>query len=206
MLADIIVLSVVVISVAVGYKRGLLKSLFSVISYVASIVLSFLFYPVLSELLMKTPLYTFLVEKIGENYLGGTAGSTAVSGENFFAQYLSSGIESATNGIAGAVAQLVVNIIAFVLIVIICKIAIRLIGNTLNIFTKLPVIKQFNRLGGAVAGGLIGIVILYIAFALMVAFAPLGSDSKVVTEIENSHLASEMYNNNILLNLINGEE
>ncbi len=206
MLADIIVLSVVVISVAVGYKRGLLKSLFSVISYVASIVLSFLFYPVLSELLMKTPLYTFLVEKIGENYLSGTAGSTAVSGGNFFAQYLSSGIESATNGIAGAVAQLIVNIIAFVLIVIICKIAIRLIGNTLNIFTKLPVIKQFNRLGGAVAGGLIGILILYIAFALMVAFAPLGSDSKVMTEIENSHLASEMYNNNILLNLINGEE
>ena len=204
MLADIIVLAFVVISVAIGYKRGLLKSLFSVVSYVASIILSFMLYPVLSQMLMKTPIYTFLEEKIGKNYLG-TASSEALSEGNFLSQYINKGVETATNELSGAVAQLIVNVIAFILIVIICKIAIKLIGNCLNIFTKVPVIKQFNRLGGAVAGGLIGIVLLYIVFAVIVTTSLLGSGSKVMGEIEKSHLASEMYNNNVLLNLINGE-
>ena len=40
----------------------------------------------------------------------------------------------------------------------------------------------------------------------MVAFAPLDSLDPVTEEIQKSVFAEEMYNNNIILNLIHGEE
>ena len=203
MLADAFVVAVVVIAIAMGYKMGFLKTFISVVSYVASIILSFFFYPVLSDFLMKTPLYPFFVEKLSKNYLA--SGNAAVSEGGFFAKFLSKGIESATEGIAGAMAQLLVNIIAFVAIIILSKIAIRLIAKALNIFTKLPVIKQFNRLGGAVVGAFVGVLVVYIVFAVVVVVSPLKADSKVMAEIQKSSFASEMYENNILLGLLNKE-
>lgn len=204
MLADAFVVAVVVIAIVIGYKMGFLKSVISVVSYVASIILSFLFYPILSDFLVKTPIYPFFVEKLNKNYL--SAEKFALSEDGFFASYLNKGIESAAEGIAGAMAQLLINIIAFVIIIILSKIAIRLIAKALNVFTKLPVIKQFNRLGGAIAGAFMGVLVVYMVFALAVVISPLKADSKVMAEIEKSSFASEMYENNILLELLNKEE
>ncbi len=204
MLADAFVVAVVVIAIVIGYKMGFLKSVISVVSYVASIILSFLFYPILSDFLVKTPLYPFFVEKLNKNYL--SAEKFALSEDGFFASYLNKGIESATEGIAGAMAQLLISIIAFVIIIILSKIAIRLIAKALKVFTKLPVIKQFNRLGGAIAGAFMGVLVIYIVFALVVVISPLKADSKVMAEIEKSSFASEMYENNILLELLDKEE
>ncbi len=204
MLADAFVVAVVVIAIVIGHKMGFLKSVISVVSYVASIILSFLFYPILSDFLVKTPLYPFFVEKLNKNYLSSE--KFALSEDSFFAGYLNKGIESATEGIAGAMAQLFINIIAFVIIIILSKIAIRLIAKALNVFTKLPVIKQFNRLGGAIAGAFIGVLMVYIVFALVVVISPLKEESKIMTEIEKSSFASEMYENNILLELLDKEE
>lgn len=199
MIADIIVIAVVAVCILLGYRSGFLKTLINVVSYIASIILSFLFYPVLSGFLMKTPIHTFFVEKIGEKYRTADIIHTEWQ---FFENY----INSAEGAVSTAIAELLINIISFILIVIICKIAIRLIGNALNLFARLPVIKQFNRLGGAVTGGLLGILVVYIVMALMVAFVPLDSLDGVTEEIQKSVFAEEMYNNNIILNLIYGEE
>ncbi len=199
MIADIIVIAVVVVSIFLGYKSGFLKSLINVVSYIASIILSFLFYPVLSDFLMDTPLYTFFVEKIGEKYPAEGIIQTEW-------QFLEKYIKGAEGAVSAAIAELLINIVSFILIVIIFKIAIKLIGNALNLFACLPVIKQFNRLGGAVLGGLLGILVVYIAMALMVTITPIDSLDKATTEIQKSTFAQEMYNNNIILKFISGEE
>ncbi len=199
MIADIIVIAVVVVSVFLGYKSGFLKSLINVVSYIASIILSFLFYPILSDFLMDTPLYTFFVEKIGEKYSAEGIIQTEW-------QFLEKYIKGAEGAVSAAIAELLINIVSFILIVIIFKIAIKFIGNALNLFARLPVIKQFNRLGGAVTGGILGILMVYIAMALMVTIAPLETLDKATAEIQKSVFAQEMYNNNIILKFISGEE
>ena len=199
MIADVIVVAVVAVCIFLGYKAGFLRSLINVVSYIASIILSFLFYPILSGFLMETPLYTFFVEKIGAKY---PAEGLIQTEWRFLEKY----INEAEGAVAAAVAELLINIISFILIVILFKIAIKLIGNALNLFARLPVIKQCNRLGGAVTGGLLGILVVYIVMALMVTIAPLDSIDKVTAEIQKSTFTEEMYNNNIILNLIGGEE
>ncbi len=199
MIADIVVIAVVAVCIILGYRSGFLKSLINIVSYIVSIVLSFFFYPVLSKFLMGTPLYTFFLEKVGERYPQSGLIQTEW-------QFLEKYIKGAEGAVSAAVAELLVNIISFIIIVIICKIAIKLIGKTLNVFTRLPIIKQFNRFGGAITGGLIGILLVYIVMALMVVFAPIGSLDRVTNEIQKSVFAEEMFNYNIILNLINGEE
>ncbi len=205
MIADAIVLAVVVISIAIGYRTGFFKSLIKVASYIVSIVLSFFFYPILSDFLMKTPIYPFLVEKINENYLSpGTFSADGKVG-GFLSDYLNRGIENVAEGMSGAFAGLLINILSFIIIVIVFKILIKIVTNALNIFTRLPVIKQFNRFGGAVVGGLIGVLVLYLAFALLVVVSPLKSDGRIMEEIEKSSLASEMYYNNFLIEFLDKE-
>ncbi len=198
MLADIIVIGIVVICIIKGYKSGFLKSLINIGAYIVSLILSFLIHPIFSGFLMKTPLYTFFVQKIGENY----PKSVALQGGTFLDKYL----EKSEGVVSEAIAGFLISVVSFVLILILCKILINLIAKALNLFTRLPVLKQFNRLGGAIAGGIIGIVVAYIAMALLVICAPVENFDKVTNEIHNSVFAKEMYNNNIILNLVNREE
>lgn len=199
MFADIIVIGIVVLCIIQGYKAGFFKSLVNIASYVISIILGFLLRPILAGLLMQTPLYTFFVEKINEKY----PTVESLQGEWKFLEKYVDGAEGAFSEI---VAGLLISIIAFVIAVIVCKIAIGIIAKALNLFTRLPVLKQFNSLGGAVAGGIIGIVVAYVAMALMVTCAPIESFDEVTNEIQDSTFAKEMYNNNIILNLLSGEE
>ena len=76
------------------------------------------------------------------------------------------------------------------------------IAKVLNIFSKLPVIKQFNRLGGALLGGIKGILILYIMIAIVTVFVPFEENGVIVQGIEESSFAGAMYEDNIILNLI----
>lgn len=199
MVADIIVIGIVAVCIIHGYRSGFLKSLINVAAYIISIILSFLLYPVLSGFLKETPIYTFFVEKIGEKY----PTVEALQGEwKLLEEY----IKGAEGAVSEIVAGLLISVISFILVVIICKVAINLIGNTLNLFTRLPVLKQFNRLGGAVTGGVIGVLVAYVVMALVVTFAPVENFDKVTSEIHNSVFAKEMYNNNIILNFISGEE
>ncbi len=198
MIADIIVIAIVVVCIMHGYRSGFFKALVNIVAYIVSIILSFLFHPILSDFLMKTPLYTFFVQKIGENY----PKAEALQGGKFLEKYL----EAAEGTVSEAIAGFLINIVSFILIVIIFKMLINLIAKGLNLFTRLPVLKQFNRMGGAIAGGLIGIVVTYVVMALVVTLAPVENFDKVTNEIHNSVFAKEMYKNNIILEFISGEE
>ncbi len=198
MIADILVILFVVIFIWIGYKSGLMRSLIKIASYIISIIAAFLIFPVVSEFLMSTPLYVWIEQKVGE----GKIPISETSG--FFAKYLSESAESITGGISSAVAQLLINIAAFILVLILSRILMLVICKVLNVFTHLPVIKQFNRLGGAILGGVLGIITLYVVFAAVVLFAPFEENGKVIAELEKSSFAGEMYENNVLIELVKG--
>lgn len=207
MIADICVIAVVAFFVYRGYRSGLMKSFIKLLSYVLSIIISFFLYPHISGFLMKTPVYEKLSALIGEKYISQGAADIA-NGERlgFFAKYISQGIENAAAGIADSIAVLLINILAFIIILLLSRLLIHIIGSIFNVFTKLPVIKQFNRLGGAVFGGIIGVVVLYIVSAVICLAAPLDSQSKLVKQLDASVFAAEIYENNIILDFLGKEQ
>lgn len=202
MLADVCVIVIVAFFIYTGYRSGLMKSFVKIASYIISIVISFFLYPVIADVLVKTPLYDKLTKLIGEKYIMQNFTEPAADTFGVFAKYLGEGIQNASNGIAEAIAGLLINILAFVIVLVLSKIIIRVVGSVFNIFAKLPVIKQFNRLGGAALGGISGIVVLYIVCGVMLLFSPIDTQSRIAAEIEASTFASEIYENNIILNFI----
>ncbi len=207
MLADICVVGIVAFFIWSGYRAGLMKTFVKIASYIISIIISFFLYPIISDLLLKTPVYTKLVEVIGQKIvLDNVSDSIGQGAFGVLSNYINSGIQTAASGIAESMAGMIINILAFVIILLLSKVLIRIVGNLLGIFTGLPLIKQFNKLGGSVLGGLMGVLALYIISAVLILLSPIEPQSRFYNEIENSIFASEIYENNIILDFLGKEQ
>ena len=202
MLADICVIAAVAAFAAFGYRAGFMRSLIKVAAYIVSVIASFLLYPKLSEFLMGTKLPDVLAEAVNKNYVSKGISEGAGTALGGLAKYFDSGLSAAADGVSRSVAGLLVNIIAFILILIASRLILHIAEKVFGAVAKLPVIRHFNRLGGAALGGAVGIIVLYAVFAAAVLFVPLKNGDKLTAEIEKSAFASEMYNNNVLLNLM----
>ena len=77
-----------------------------------------------------------------------------------------------------------------------------ILANVLDLFTRIQVIRQINRLGGLVVGFAIGVVCVYLILAVILACTPMLVDTLVLEQIENSVLALWMYENNVLVSLM----
>ena len=60
--------------------------------------------------------------------------------------------------------------IAYLAALIVALIVVQLIAHVLNLIDRIPVVKTVNRLGGAILGACIGIVLIWVALALIGAF------------------------------------
>ena len=74
-----------------------------------------------------------------------------------------------------------------------------------SIITEVPIIKQFNKLGGALYGIIQGIIINYILFAVIIVIIPLISTNITIINnaINDSKFGSILYNENIIIKLVN---
>lgn len=200
MIADICVIAVVAVFASIGWKSGFMRTIIKLLAYIVSIAASFILYPILSEFLMKTHLFEALTDLVNKNYVSkGMDGSGL---PEFVTKYFGAGLSAAADNVSRSIAALLINIIAFVVILIASRIILHLAEKLLNAVTHLPLIRHCNRLGGTFFGGIVGIIVLYAVFAVMVLFVPLEKSGNVAAEIEKSHFASEMYDNNALLKII----
>ena len=80
------------------------------------------------------------------------------------------------------------------------RISLIIINKVFLIITEIPIIKQFNKLGGILYGIVQGILINYILFAVIIVIIPLTNVSN--NSINNSKLGKILYNENIIIKLI----
>ena len=67
---------------------------------------------------------------------------------------------------------------------------------------SLPVIKQFNKLGGALYGLLKGLFIIYVILAIMFFIISLNGGNNLFNMIDKSIIGKMMYANNIILKVL----
>ncbi len=197
MLADLIVVVTVAFCIIMGYRSGFVKTCIRAVSYFLSIILALAVYPVVAGFLAKTPLYDFLFRVVEENVVG--TGDVSVG---LYAGYFKDAAEMLATGATEAIATLLINIIAFVLVVIACKIVIAFLANMLNLVTRIRGIRQLNQLGGIAIGAVIGILIVYIVLAVLLFCEPMLESDFVIEQIQNSMIASNMYQNNVLVSML----
>ncbi len=104
---------------------------------------------------------------------------------------------------ADAIADGIVNGIGFLVVLIGCIMAVKLIGMILDIATEAPIIKQVNKFGGMLFGVAKAALLVFVLMMLAMYIGPLFPDLKLVSMIYESKIGVYFYEHNLLLIAIN---
>ncbi|MDK2918844.1 MAG: hypothetical protein PWQ37_1577 [Candidatus Petromonas sp.] len=222
---DVFIIIIIAINGLKGLSIGLVLSFFSIASFIAAGIIAKIYYPMLSQFILEktnliSEIYGFVFQKIAvfakdNPQIQGASEKNIYEIMNFpktLSNFLikSNGMkqysEEVMNNIYGYVSEIitrmVVDLISIVIIFLIAKLILNIIGKVLDSIASLPIINQFNRLGGLLFGTLKGALIVLILFALMVPAASIFPSSFIVEGLNNSSLAKYFYDYNIILNML----
>lgn len=216
---DLIIVGILVLCIALGYRRGLAGAVLKIISFALALIIAFvLFKPVSNIIIDNTNWDESLTQGIREAIVSESNEETADEEEKaeeqgmptVIMEYINETVEeagdSAKETVADATAEnvaiIIINAGVWIALFIIAKIALFFVKGIASLITKLPIIKQFDKLGGIIYGILEAIVVIYIILAIISFASPLLSNSGIIEAIQKSFIGSMMYNNNLLLKII----
>lgn len=104
--------------------------------------------------------------------------------------------------VAGRATDLVMRVISFVLVLLIAVISFHLLSVVLKVVEKLPLIGGINRLLGLFAGLVKGILIIWLAFAIIAMAGTTDIGVALISYIYESPLLIWAYENNLVLTLL----
>lgn len=195
-IVDLVILAIFIICIIIGYVRGLTGSLIKILSFVLSIVIAFILFVPISNLIINNTQIDESLQGTIETKLEKVVGNEETDG------ITNSLIENAKNGAVEETAKsLSINIIygvTIILLFIILRIALVFITAIANWIAKLPILKQANKAGGIIYGLLRGLLIAYallLIINLVITLNPQGALSEVLNE---TYLAKAMMEYNIL--------
>lgn len=210
---DLIIIAIIAISTFLGYKKGLVGVAFKLVSSIIAIVLSLiLLFPVSSYLIKNTQFDENIESRIIDTLNGTDTDVEVVNEDNsnlpkVIQEYINDSISASINktkeavikDISREIAQTSIKIVSFILVFIIIKIGLIFAKAITEGLAELPIIKQFNALGGTAYGIIRGLALVYAILAIIsICF----SNSELATLINNSNIGKIMYNSNIILKII----
>lgn len=193
---DLVIILFVLVSIILGYKKGLVALGIHLFAFIIAIVITFILYRPIGNLVINTT-------KIDEN-LQETIQSNV---ENFMnsensEQTSNSLIESAKNGMLPEVSRnLAINIIygiTMLVLFLLVRICLVFITAIANMITKLPILNQVNKVGGMVYGLVRGIFVVYAILLIVNLIIVLNPTSGIKEKMDETYLAKTMSEYNIL--------
>ena len=218
------------LSVIIGYKRGFLKIVVSLVSTLLCIVLVMFISPSVSKWIQEsTPLRETIQNKCvewivpdGESVedllqldLSRENERTLIEGadlpevlqnmlweNNNSEAYAALGAETFGEYIGAYVAKVIADVVAFLVTFIAVFIIIRVVLGMLKIVDKIPLVGGTNRLLGGAIGADMGIFIIWILFIVITLLynTPLGV--ACLEDIAESEILTKLYDSNILMKYI----
>ena len=207
---DIIIVAIFALNIFVCYKKGLVKLAVGLIAVLVDIILSVILYKPVSNLIIKN---TGIDKKIENIIIENFSADTTDSGEtkyvgviDYLEKYAKDTANKTQNEIvyetAGTMAVKITNIVVLLAIFIIIRAILLLLTFISDIITSLPLIKQFNEVGGVVYGIIKGLLIVYVILAIVFLVIMISGKGTLSEIISSSYITKFFYNNNILLNMI----
>ena len=209
-IVDLVVIGIMLLCIIIGYVRGLTGSLIKILSFVLSIIIAFvLFIPISNLIINNTKIDDNLEQSIREIIIKEDEGTNEKEMPETITEYINSKVEQAADSAketivdntAREVSVTIVKAGTWIVLFIVARILLILLKFITSLIAKLPVIKQFDKLGGIIYGILEGLIIVYVLFAI-ISFASPVINTSLPNTIDNSYVGSMMYNNNLLLKII----
>lgn len=201
---DIIFICILALSIYLGYKKGLVKVIFNVFAFLIAIILTVILYrPITNVVINNTELDEKIVNVIIEK---GTVEVENSSENKTIDKYVENTKKNIQNDVvnttAKSLSENLVGIIVMVSLFIILRIVLIVIAFFANSLAELPIVKQFNKVGGTIYGVLEGIIIVLAVLAIVYFISSITKDSNIVSVINTSIITKYVYYNNPILNII----
>ncbi len=225
--SDYVVLGIIAVFGIIGLARGFVSSVFKVAAFFIAIIASVKFYPVAADFLTGTPVYENIKRSILKNLTTGYQSALPVSGRTggtaveavvgrlplpgFLKQNLAEKIpgpgelfdvQSILGSISDELTKVIISILSLILLFFLIRLALYFIGLILQGLTKLPLLKQMDRLGGLALGMVEGLLMVYIISAVLMLFNSSPRFGQIFSVIDASVLARFFYENNFIINWI----
>ena len=207
-IVDLVILAIFIICIIIGYVRGLPGSIIKILSFVLSIVIAFiLFVPISNLIINNTQIDDNLEQSIREMIIGNNEEEQKMPEAitDYIQQQVESASDSAKEAIADSTARevslTIVKAGTWIVLFIVARILLIFLRFITALIAKLPVIKQFDKLGGIIYGVIEGLIIIYVLLAIISFVSPM-TNGALTNAIEQSYVGSMMYNNNLLLEII----
>jgi len=209
---DLIVLAILALCILLGYKRGLTGCIIKILSFfIALIVALVLFKPVSNIVVDNTKIDENIQTSIVQVFEKEEEQKTEDEEKSSpIVEYITEEVENAAeekkneivNSAATKLSINIIKVLTFIVLFIAARIALIFVKALTNLITKLPLIKQCDKIGGILYGILQGFVIVFIGLALITFISTMINNYSILEMINKSYVGSVLNNNNILLKLI----
>ena len=207
---DIILVAIIALNVFICYKKGLVKLAVGLIAVLVSVILAVLLYKQVSNIIINnTELDEKIKSAITENFVNEEE-TTEETEDNGFMKYIEKYVEDPVNKTkneivieaSGVIATKLIDIIAMVSIFIVARLLLILLTFVTDVITSLPILKQFNELGGILYGLIKALLIIYVLLAIAFFIVYTIGSTGLADAIANSFITKFFYNNNLLLSIL----
>ena len=197
---DIILVLIVALSAFLGYKKGLVELGAKLFAGIIAIVITLIIYKPVGNIVIKN---TSIDEKIENTILEKTTNVIDENSKISDNKYIQDASDNAVSQVkeevipeqARNIAVNVVYVATALILFIVSKIVLSIVISLANAVASLPILKQFNEIGGFLYGLVRGAIIPLVLILVIGTIAKLNPNGSLSKNVESTYLLKEVYNN-----------
>ena len=227
---DLVILGTIVLFAIVGYKRGLVLTVYRFLSLLIALFLAFMLHPLITRFLRDSPIYEFIRGRIArstnfENAFTNNGSYPSVGdttrdiniidrlplpqsirdmlyNNNTPDMHELLRVNTMEEYVSGFFANIVINVLALVIVLVAVLIGMYFIGKTLKIINYIPLISSINKFGGLAAGVFIGVIVMWLGLTVITMLFSVRGNETLADLLQGSATARWMFDTGRLLNRI----
>jgi colicin V production protein len=197
---DIILVLIVALSAFLGYKKGLVELGAKLFAGIIAIVITLIIYKPVGNIVIKN---TSIDEKIENTILEKTTNVIDENSKVSDNKYIQNASDNAASQVkeeilpeqARNIAVNVIYIATALILFIVTKIVLSIVISLANAVASLPILKQFNEIGGLLYGLVRGAIISFVLILVIGTVAKLNPNGSLSKNVESTYLLKEVYDN-----------
>lgn len=197
---DIILVLIVALSAFLGYKKGLVELGAKLFAGIIAIVITLIIYKPVGNIVIKN---TSIDEKIENTILEKTTNVIDENSKISDNKYIQDASDNAVSQVEEEVLpeqarNIAVNVVygaTALILFIVSKIVLSIVISLANAVASLPILKQFNEIGGLLYGLVRGAIISFVLILVIGTVAKLNPNGSLSKNVESTYLLKEVYDN-----------
>lgn len=200
---DILVIFIIGFYIVLDFKRGLVQSLASVLSFVVALLVAGALYKSAYSLVVeRTGIYNWIYQGVEGRFSSVFENGIVLADIDKLPLAVQKVVEDLINGmissgamvdLAASLTDMIIYALCFLGVFLLVRILIFVVAGMLDFIAKLPGLNVMNKFGGLLIGVIEGAIISLVAVNALYTFSILFKMESIINALNNSSLAHYFY-------------